>query len=95
MTRNEYIAETAARYSVGRPSDSDAACIGEAERLADSLEACGFAPWQTAPTPATDTAAKVVEAAVDYVGRYGVVMLNDQPLVQAVRAHLAAQGGAK
>lgn len=49
MTRNEFIAETAARFAVSRPFKPHDACIDEAERLADSLEARGFAPWQSAP----------------------------------------------
>lgn len=64
MTRNEYIAETAARLWATPDAVAANPTVLGAIRLADALEAAGVAPWQTAP--ATDTAAKVVEAAVGW-----------------------------
>ncbi len=106
MTRNEWIAETARMYRVhGRWGESlgcletfsTAGAIDAAVRDADVLDAANVAPWKDAAPAPTDTAAKVVEAAVNYVeylsGSFGSKW--GQAMEAAVRAHLAAkQGGA-
>lgn len=58
MTRNEWIAETAARLAATRTSDTDALIVRCALDLAECLESQGLAPWQSAP-PLTKAAAKV------------------------------------
>jgi len=88
MTRNEWIAETAARLAATRTSDTDALIVRCALDLAECLESQGLAPWQSAP-PLTDAAAKVVEAAVNYVvmmdGNFG--SKQGLALEAAVRAY--------
>lgn len=54
MTRNEFIADTAARNSVavdslGEFTCSDSDAVAMAIALADALEAKGCAPWATEP----------------------------------------------
>ena len=100
MTRNEWIAETARMYRVhGRWGESlgcletfsTAGAIDAAVRDADVLEAANVAPWKDASPALTDTAAKVVEAAIKALNDED----DDGKLWDAVRAHLAAkQGGA-
>ena len=106
MTRNEWIAETARelaavnRTEYARSGEQNAMLIWaeiawtDASTLADAAERRGQAPWHTPPQPApalTDTAAKVVEAAVKALNDED----DDGKLWDAVRAHLAAkQGGA-
>ena len=63
MTRNEWIAETAARLAASPEASSMSSCIKGAINLADALEAANVAPWKDAAPALTDTAAKVVEAA--------------------------------
>lgn len=71
MTRNEFIAETAARYGASDATIPDAVNITHAEGLADALEARGIAPWLKPPAPAlTDAARRVVEAAVEWNAAY-------------------------
>lgn len=88
MTRNEWIANTAARFAAADPSIPDDVCITQATGLAHSCEARNVAPWQSAP-PLTDAAAKVVEAAVNYVvmldGNFG--SKQGLALEAAVRAY--------
>lgn len=115
MTRNEWIAETAREYRVHGRWGYSTACLETFPTMADAIDAAtvdavvfderGVAPWQT-PAPAlTDTAAKVVEAAEDWLVEYDSNCVNevkyaDQRMilahaVRAHRAHLAAkQGGA-
>jgi len=91
MTRNEWIAE---RFSVwlDRPTfktKAEAAlAIASVMVAADALEAANVAPWQSAH-PLSDAAAKVVEAAVNYVvmldGNFG--SKQGLALEAAVRAY--------
>lgn len=94
MTRNEWIAETMSR-TIKNYAMPVCGHVGAAIAMADALEAANVAPW-TAPAPAlTDTAAKVVEAAVAWSQKPRTFTDIDH-LEYAVRAHLAAkQGGAK
>ena len=111
MTRNEWIAETARdlaavnRTEYARSGEQNAMLIWaeiawtDASTLADAAERRGQAPWHTPPQPApalTDTAAKVVEAAVRYDAWLGNPLSEPGAAFHAaVRAHLAAkQGGA-
>lgn len=76
MTRNEFIAETAAKM-MAMPCDgawSDSVpewCSLRGVQLADALEKNNTAPWLTPPAPAlTDAARRVVEAAVEWNAAY-------------------------
>ena len=65
MGRNEFIAETAARFAAADPSITDDVCITQATGLAHSLEARNVAPWLTPPAPALTDAARRLIAAAD------------------------------
>lgn len=91
MTRNEFIAKTAARLFATPEFVTERTAIESASKLADSLEAANAAPWLTPPAPAlTDAERRVVEAAVAWIE--ADPMRNICPdafdlLVSAVRAY--------
>lgn len=73
MTRNEWIAETAAKLvcvplKPGFSNHTSDEALMVSMELADALEAANVAPWQQTPAPAlSETGQAVIEAAVNYV----------------------------
>ena len=91
MTRNEFIAETAARLFATPEFVTERTAIDSASKLADALEARGFAPWQTPPAPALTDAVAVAweDAALRVVGT-AVAWERDPGSLDLTQAHIAA-----
>lgn len=93
MTRNAFIATTAARFGAADAIIPNAVNISHAEELANLLEARGVAPWQPAPAQDDGEAVALLRRYADPNARYlsGELMRDAKALLARLDA---AKGGA-